>query len=435
MMDARKILPLLALAAMILILALPAHGQTGIIVNRADAIRQQDVRLDGGLSSVTRNAGPRIVLDYVNTARHERIVIPPAALQTLFARVPPRVVLDFANTARHERVAMPPSALQTLFAQVTPRVVLDYANTARHERIVAPPTGLQTLFGQVAPRIILQYANTSRQMTLVYPRALIGDTAAPRISNVQTQSVGGGVKITWTTDEFATSEVRYGTAPGAYTQTASDPLYEKTHSLTLTGLRPGTRYYFVVAGADLGGNRGQSGEYQVRVEAKVYLPVARRGLPRPTPTPAPTVHPDVCQRYEPNNTLSTAWGPLPRNQAIQAALCSGDPDDYYYLDLAAAATLSLDLTNLPAGTDYELVLYNAGGGQLADSRNGGTTPERIVRTLAAGRYYVRVYPYSGRSSQPYRLIASWGTAAQATEPAADTAWDKPPLPAPQQVGP
>jgi len=53
-----------------------------------------------------------------------------------------------------------------------------------------------------------------------------------------------------------------------------------------------------------------------------------------------------------------------------------------------------------------------------------------VRTLAAGRYYVRVYPYAGRSSQPYRLTASWPAVAQAAQPAADAVWDKPPLPGP-----
>lgn len=245
MMNARKIIPLLALAALIAVLAMPAHGQTGIIVNNADATRQEGVRLDGGLSSATSSVGPRIILQY-------------------------------ANTKREERIAVPPGALQTLFAQVPARIVLQYANTVRQERIAAPPTGLQTLFGQVAPRIVLQYANTSRQVTLAYPKALIGDTVPPQIRDVRTQSVAGGVKITWTTDEFATSEVRYGTAPGAYTQTASDPLYEKAHSLTLPGLAAGQTYYFVVRGADRSGNQAQSGEYQVKVQTKTYLPLIRR---------------------------------------------------------------------------------------------------------------------------------------------------------------
>jgi len=276
MMNMSKVWPFLALAALIAILAMPAHGQTGIIVNNADTIRQEGVRLDGGLGDVTGRVGPRIVLQYANTKREERVVAPPSALQTLFNQVPARIVLEYANTARHERVAAPPSALQTLFGQVTPRIVLQYANTARQERIAAPPAALQTLFGQVTPRIVLQYANTSRQVALAYPAALINDRTPPVIGNVQTELVAGGVKVTWTTDEFATSEVRYGTATGSYGQVVSDPLYEKQHSLTLTGLTPGTRYYFVVAGADRNGNRSQSREYPVVVQTKTYLPLIRR---------------------------------------------------------------------------------------------------------------------------------------------------------------
>ncbi|MBM4430923.1 MAG: hypothetical protein FJ026_11345 [Chloroflexi bacterium] len=236
---------LLALPVLAVVLASPANSQTGIILTRADTMRQEGVRLDSGLGSATSGVGPRIVLQY-------------------------------ANTKREERIAAPPGALQTLFGQVPARIVLQYANTMRQERVAAPPAALQTLFGQVAPRIILQYANTSRQMTLAYPRALINDTVPPQIRDVRTQPVAGGVKITWTTDEFATSEVRHGTAPGVYTQTTADPLFKKVHNLTLTGLTAGRTYYFIVRGADRSGNPAQSGEYQVKVQTKMYLPLIRR---------------------------------------------------------------------------------------------------------------------------------------------------------------
>ena len=244
-MNAVRIALPLVLCVLVATLALPAHSQSGIIVRNADQTRNMNLNLDSGLQDTMGNVGIRIVLQY-------------------------------ANTKREERVVAPPGALQTLFGQVSARIVLQYANTKREERIVTPPAALQALFGQVAPRIILQYANTSRQLALAYPAALINDCTPPVIGNVQTQPVAGGVKVTWTTDEFATGEVRYGTAAGSYGQVVSDPLYEKQHSLTLAGLTPGMRYYFVVAGVDLSGNRGQSGEYQVRVQVKTFLPLIRR---------------------------------------------------------------------------------------------------------------------------------------------------------------
>jgi hypothetical protein len=276
MMNTRKAIPLLAMAALVLLLTLPAHGQTGIIVNNADTVREEGVSLDAGLSSITGSVSPHVVLQYANTKREERIAVPPTDLQALFAQVPARVVLQYANTKREERIAVPPADLQALFVQVSARVILQYANTMRQAALAAPPGELRTLFGQVADRIILQYANTNRQVTLAYPVALIGDTVPPQIRDVRTQNVAGGVKVTWTTDEFATSAVRYGAAPGTYTQTAADPLFDKSHSLTLTGLTAGRTYYFVVRGADRSGNQAISGEYQVRTLGKMYLPMIRR---------------------------------------------------------------------------------------------------------------------------------------------------------------
>jgi hypothetical protein len=246
MMNARYIFALLTLCVLAIALATSAHGQTGIILNNADTVRQEGVSLDSGLRTVTGSVGPRIVLQY-------------------------------ANTKREERIAAPPADLRSIFAQVSPRIVLQYANTMRQAALVAPPGELQALFGQVAARIILQYANTSRQMTLAYPVALIGDTVPPQIRDVRTQNVAGGVKVTWTTDEFATSEVRFGTAPSAYTQTASDPLFAKAHVLSLTGLTAGRTYYLVVRGTDRSGNQAVSGEYQVKVQTKTYLPMVLRG--------------------------------------------------------------------------------------------------------------------------------------------------------------
>ena len=246
MMKARKIIPLLALAALLLAVTLPVHGQTGIIIDNADTVRQEGVSLNAGLSSATSSVGPRIVLQYANTKREERIAAPPANLVNLFAQVPARIVLQ-------------------------------YANTVRQAALVAPPGELQALFGQIADRIILQYANTSRQVTLAYPVVLIGDTVPPQIREVRAQNVAGGVKITWTTDEFATGEVRYGTAPGTYPWVAGSRLYEKQHEVTLLGLTSGTTYYFVAFSIDRSGNQSVTGEYQIQARVQTYLPAILRG--------------------------------------------------------------------------------------------------------------------------------------------------------------
>jgi hypothetical protein len=58
------------------------------------------------------------------------------------------------------------------------------------------------------------------------------------------------------------------------------------------------------------------------------------------------------------------------------------------------------------------------------SRSNRSPPAEVAKLLI-----VRVYPYSGRSSQPYRLTASWGGSIQAEE-LVPMDWGKPPVEAP-----
>ena len=52
--------------------------------------------------------------------------------------------------------------------------------------------------------------------------------------------------------------MRFGTAPGSLTQTASDPLLLTAHGVLLTGLTPNTTYYYEVTSADAAGNSATS---------------------------------------------------------------------------------------------------------------------------------------------------------------------------------
>jgi hypothetical protein len=126
---------------------------------------------------------------------------------------------------------------------------------------------------------------------------------------------------------------------------------------------------------------------------QTYLPL----IGKPTPGP--------CARYEPNDSLASA-SVLPGKGTIEAALCLGDPDDYYYVELESTARLQLDLTNIPPGTDYDLYLYRDTQ-EIAHSDKPGTSDEHIEITLAGGKYFIRVYPRSGRSSQAYKLTVKW----------------------------
>lgn len=247
-MNTRKILPLIVLALLVLTFAIPIAGQSGeqIVVNNADEVREESLSIVQGLLDTMGGVGPRIILQYANQVRH-------ISLQSL------------------------PASLQALLAQVPARIVVQYANTVRHLGLVALPPALQALLGQVSDRIILQYANMNREMRLSYPAALVADASPPQISNVAARPVGAdGLIITWNTNEFANSEVRYGEQSGTYPHTVSDPLYVKEHELRLAGLASGTTYYYRVRSSDLSGNASQSREYSFSGWTYIYLPVVLR---------------------------------------------------------------------------------------------------------------------------------------------------------------
>ena len=89
-----------------------------------------------------------------------------------------------------------------------------------------------------------------------YVATYAADTAAPTISAVAATAAAAGTTatVTWTTNEASDSRVTYGTAPDALNQTASNAASVTSHSVPLSGLAQGTRYYYRVHSADAAGN-------------------------------------------------------------------------------------------------------------------------------------------------------------------------------------
>lgn len=89
----------------------------------------------------------------------------------------------------------------------------------------------------------------------------IGADPAPMLFNIHEENVGEtSADIAWSTNEPATSVVRYGTASGIYPNTVSDATQELNHQLTLTSLTVAATYYYVVESTDTTSNTTTSQE-------------------------------------------------------------------------------------------------------------------------------------------------------------------------------
>ncbi|WP_407647142.1 DUF4082 domain-containing protein [Goekera deserti] len=84
------------------------------------------------------------------------------------------------------------------------------------------------------------------------------DTAPPVVTAVAATATATSATITWTTDEPASSTVQSGTSPTVLGSTTTGPGGVLAHSVTVTGLVPGTAYSYRVVSADAAGNSSTS---------------------------------------------------------------------------------------------------------------------------------------------------------------------------------
>ena len=76
------------------------------------------------------------------------------------------------------------------------------------------------------------------------------DDTPPVVTDIGATAALTSATVTWTTDEPATSFVRYGTSPGTLDQTATTAGSSTGHAVALAGLTPNTTYHYRVESAD-----------------------------------------------------------------------------------------------------------------------------------------------------------------------------------------
>jgi len=98
--------------------------------------------------------------------------------------------------------------------------------------------------------------------TSYYFEEYIGADNAPVIYNVHDQNTTRtSTEIVWSTNELATSVVKYGTSSGSYPNTVSDSTLVLNHQISLSDLSPFTTYYYVVESTDATSHTTTSQEY------------------------------------------------------------------------------------------------------------------------------------------------------------------------------
>lgn len=190
--------------------------------------------------------------------------------------------------------------------------------------------------------------NTATSTQQSFKTAATPDTTAPSISAVSVTQVGTSTaRISWTTNEASNSVAYFGTTTPLNTGSAqmkSDASMVTSHVLELSGLMPGTTYYFKVESKDAANNGNMSTESSFTTSV----------LPD---TSAPTISSIVVTPS--TTTAQVTWN---TNEAATSKAYYGTSTP---LSLGSAANVSqsafvtnhsLSLTGLTASTTYYIIV-------------------------------------------------------------------------------
>lgn len=122
------------------------------------------------------------------------------------------------------------------------------------------------------------------------------------------------------------------------------------------------------------------------------------------------IYPNSSQpdSYEPNDSQATAKL-ITSNTAISANINIPTDEDWYAIDIPSSGKkLTVTMTGVPSGCDYDLSIYNSSSTWIAGSYNNSNANEKTIALISTpGRYYIRVYSYSGYSSSSSYGLTTW----------------------------
>ena len=188
---------------------------------------------------ITATTASQIVIEDADTIWNVTSEYPQKLINTT-DNVTPRVTVEHANTIYHNVLAIL-TELTNVTNIVTARITAEYANTVYCADLNKAPVALANLSQTVVPsRLIFVSANTNHCEELIYPKEFMADTIPPVITDISVINLlNNSAKVTWITDEFADSVLKYGMNSTAYTELSIDVLFVKDHDITLNRIIAG----------------------------------------------------------------------------------------------------------------------------------------------------------------------------------------------------
>jgi subtilisin family serine protease/alpha-tubulin suppressor-like RCC1 family protein len=192
----------------------------------------------------------------------------------------------------------------------------------------------------------------------------------------------------------------------------------KTYSINLTGMAEGEDYDIYLMNDvlnDVGystniSNYDESISYTATATATYYIDI------QPNTYNSTSTHHNyqlmvystekAPDSFEANDSMETAKA-LSDSTVIAPTININTDEDWFVLDTSKVGKLAVTMKSIPTGCDYDMQVYNASGSLLGGSYSTENQDESLGTIITVpGKYYVRVYSYTGSSStDTYELKA------------------------------
>lgn len=208
------------------------------------------------------------------------------------------------------------------------------------------------------------------------------DTTPPVISSVVASSTSATtLRITWTTNEAATSTVEYGLTSG-YGTASSSATATTSHSIVITGLTGSTTYHFRILNWDSAGNLATTTDATITTSA------------------APDVTAPIISSIATSTTSTTATIGWSTNENASSTVLYGLTTSYGSASSSVTLTTSptISLTGLSAATTYYFKILSSDASNNVSSSTGSfvtaaadTTAPSYVSSSATGNTVTLTY--------------------------------------------
>lgn len=202
------------------------------------------------------------------------------------------------------RVGMSQSqSLEEAMGRVSPRVVQQFGQGHLYAPLKIDQE-LHTLLEGVPPRVYAHASQGFGRYPMQPPQEIMQarDQASPVITDtVKVTPAGNNAVLEFTTSEFATVTIRYGSASGSYSQEVVITIYAQVHSIQLDlskvqqqQLAQTQRYYYIIEMTDRSGNTTTTPEDS-------FTLTGDEATPTPPPEATPTPQPEATPTTPPNS--------------------------------------------------------------------------------------------------------------------------------------